>query len=85
MRRSCGDDVVDHLVEQAERLHEVTGILVTSNTKSLTISVKDIAKFDLGRSTPEACECAVAIRVALKKYKQSKLRRLRENTSDGST
>ena len=73
MRRSCGDDVIDDLAYTVECLHGVTGILTASETKCLIISVKDIAKFDLGRNTPEACECAVAIRDALKKYKQAKL------------
>ena len=77
MRRSCGDDSVDQLTELITDIHSVTSVLTASESKSICILIKDADQFDLGRSTPEACECAVSIREALKKYRLIKFEKIK--------
>ena len=84
MRRSCGNKEIDELTYLTDSLHDVECLLVSS--KAFKFCSRETSKtVVIETESVEGKLCDEAIRDALKKYKQSKLRRLCENTSDGST
>ena len=84
MHRSCGDDIIDDLAYLTDSLHSVECLLVSS--KAFKFCSRETSEtMVIETESIEGKLCNETIRAALKTYKQSKLRRLCENTSDRTT